>query len=87
MLAIAVSGNETNFLNQMRQQANKWKLHNVKFVTVDGLPEKKKNFLGMTTTIENKMSANDMAIIARKLVTDYPEVLNTTKVKLILEIL
>ncbi|MDK7887067.1 hypothetical protein SD940_07305 [Lactobacillus gasseri] len=80
MLAIAVSGNETNFLNQMRQQANKWKLHNVKFVTVDGLPEKKKNFLGMTTTIENKMSANDMAIIARKLVTDYPEVLNTTKV-------
>lgn len=80
MLAIAVSGSETNFLNQMRQQANKWKLHNVKLVTVDGLPEKNKNFLGMTTTIENKMSANDMAIIARKLVTDYPEVLSTTKV-------
>ena len=77
MLAIAVSGSETNFLNQMRQQANKWKLHNVKLVTVDGLPEKNKNFLGMTTTIENKMSANDMAIIARKLVTDYPEVLST----------
>lgn len=80
MLAIAVSGSETNFLNQMRQQANKWKLHNVKLVTVDGLPKKNKNFLGMTTTIENKMSANDMAIIARKLVTDYPEVLSTTKV-------
>lgn len=80
MLAIAVSGSETNFLNQMRQQANKWKLYNVKLVTVDGLPEKNKNFLGMTTTIENKMSANDMAIIARKLVTDYPEVLSTTKV-------
>lgn len=80
MLAIAVSGSETNFLNQMRQQVNKWKLYNVKLVTVDGLPEKNKNFLGMTTTIENKMSANDMAIIARKLVTDYPEVLSTTKV-------
>ena len=80
MLAIAVSGSETNFLNQMRQQANKWKLYNVKLVTVDGLPEKNKNFLGMTTTIENKMSANDMAIIARKLVTDYAEVLSTTKV-------
>lgn len=80
MLAIAVSGSETNFLNQMRQQANKWKLYNVKLVTVDGLPEKNKNFLGMITTIENKMSANDMAIIARKLVTDYPEVLSTTKV-------
>lgn len=41
MLAIAVSGSETNFLNQMRQQANKWKLYNVKLVTVDGLPESK----------------------------------------------
>ena len=57
LLAIAVSGSETNFLNQMRQQARKWKLNNAKFVTVDGLPEKKKNFLGMTTTVENKMSA------------------------------
>ncbi len=63
----------------MRQQARKWKLNNAKFVTVDGLPEKKKNFLGMTTTVENKMSANDMAIVARKLITNYPEILNTTK--------
>lgn len=63
----------------MRQQAYKWKLNNAKFVTVDGLPEKRKNFLGMMTTVENKMSANDMAIVARKLITDYPEILNTTK--------
>lgn len=79
LLAIAVSGSETNFLNQMRQQARKWKLNNAKFVTVDGLPKKRKNFLGMTTTVENKMSANDMSIVARKLITDYPEILNTTK--------
>lgn len=80
LLAIAVSGNEENFLNQMRRQAKKWNLHNAKFVTVDGLPEKKKNFFGMTTTVENKMSANDMAIVARKLIVDYPDVLNTTKI-------
>ena len=80
LLAIAVSGNEDSFLKQMRSQVKEWKLHNVKLVTIDGLPEKRKNFLGMTTTIENKMSANDMAIVARKLLTDYPEVLNTTKV-------
>lgn len=80
LLAIAVSGNEENFLNQMRTQAKKWNLHNAKFVTVDGLPEKKKNFFGMTTTVENKMSANDMAIVARKLIVDYPDVLNTTKI-------
>lgn len=80
LLAIAVSGNEENFLNQMRQQAKKWKLHNAKFVTVDVLPEKKKNFFGMTTTVENKMSANDMAIVAKKLIVDYPDVLNTTKI-------
>ncbi len=80
LLAIAVSGNEENFLKQMRTQAKKWNLHNAKFVTVDGLPEKKKNFFGMTTTVENKMSANDMAIVARKLIVDYPDVLNTTKI-------
>lgn len=80
LLAIAVSGNEENFLNQMRTQAKKWNLYNAKFVTVDGLPEKKKNFFGMTTTVENKMSANDMAIVARKLIVDYPDVLNTTKI-------
>lgn len=80
LLAIAVSGNEEKFLNQMRKQARTWKLRNANFVTVDGLPDKRKNFLGMTTTVENKMSANDMAIVARKLVTDYPEVLSTTKV-------
>ncbi len=80
LLAIAVSGNEENFLNQMRTQAKKWNLHNAKFVTVDGLPEKKKNFFGMTTTVENKMSANDMAIVARKLIVEYPDVLNTTKI-------
>lgn len=34
LLAIAVSGSETNFLNQMSQQARKWKLNNAKFVTV-----------------------------------------------------
>ncbi len=80
LLAIAVSGNEENFLNQMRTQAKKWNLHNAKFVTVDGLPEKKKNFFGMTTTVENKMSANDMVIVARKLIVEYPDVLNTTKI-------
>ncbi|MDE7050173.1 MAG: D-alanyl-D-alanine carboxypeptidase [Lactobacillus sp.] len=80
LLAIAVSGNEENFLKQMCTQAKKWNLHNAKFVTVDGLPEKKKNFFGMTTTVENKMSANDMAIVARKLIVDYPNVLNTTKI-------
>lgn len=80
MLAIAVSGNEKNFLKQMEQQARKWRIYNAKFVTVDGLPVKRKNFFGATTTVENKMSANDMASIARNLVTDYPEVLNTTKV-------
>ena len=80
-LAEKISGSETAFLTVMNDQLKEWGIENATIVNVSGLnnvylganrPE------GTGEAEENQMSAKDVAIIARHLLLDFPEVLEVT---------
>lgn len=80
-LAEKISGSETAFLTVMNDQLKEWGIENATIVNVSGLnnvylganrPE------GTGEADENQMSAKDVAIIARHLLLDFPEVLKVT---------
>lgn len=80
-LAEKISGSETAFLTAMNDQLKEWGIENATIVNVSGLnnvylganrPE------GTGEADENQMSAKDVAIIARHLLLDFPEVLEVT---------
>lgn len=82
-LARAVSGSQVAFVNKMRSQLKKWGINDAKVYTVCGLPNGnvgKDAYPGINKDAENTMSARDMAIIGQKLLDEYPEVLQTTKI-------
>lgn len=82
-LAHAVAGSQEAFVNQMRKQVKKWGINYAKIYTVCGLPNGnvgKDAYPGVAKNAENTMSAKDMAIIGQRLISDYPEVLQTTKI-------
>ncbi|MEQ9811026.1 D-alanyl-D-alanine carboxypeptidase PBP3 [Streptococcus jiangjianxini] len=81
-LAEHISGSEAQFVDKMKKQLRDWGIKDTKLVNASGLnneqlghniyPDSKK-------TDENMMSASDVAIIANKLLTDFPEVTKMTK--------
>lgn len=80
-LAEKISGSETAFLTVMNDQLKEWGIENATIVNVSGLnnvylganrPE------GTGEADKNQMSAKDVAIIARHLLLDFPEVLEVT---------
>lgn len=78
MLAEFLAGSETNFVKMMNQRAQEWGMTRTHFITSTGYPE---DMLGeYRPDIEGShyMSAIDAAILARKLITDYPEVTQFT---------
>lgn len=82
-LAKAVAGKQVNFVNQMRALLKKWGINDAKIYTTDGLPNGTSGnqaYPGVKKSAENEMSANDMAIVARNIIRDYPAILNTTKI-------
>lgn len=82
-LAQAVSGNQINFIKLMREQLKKWGITDAKIYTACGLPNGNVGddaYPGVDKDAENVMSAKSMAIIGQKLLQDYPEVLDTTKI-------
>lgn len=83
LLAQTIGGSQKAFVNKMRSQVKKWGINNAKIYTVCGLPNGSLGtdaYPGVSKNAENMMSAKDMAIVGQKLITDYPEVLNTTKI-------
>ncbi|QNU07427.1 D-alanyl-D-alanine carboxypeptidase [Peribacillus butanolivorans] len=76
-LAQLVSGSEKNFVKLMNEKAKKLGLKNHKFVNASGLNNS--NLLGEYPTgkkdEENVMTATDTALLAYRLINDYPEVL------------
>lgn len=81
-LAQAVAGSQDAFVRQMRQQVKKWGIRDAKIYTVCGLPNGNVGqaaYPGVSKKAENKMSAQDMAIVGQKLLQDFPQVLKTTK--------
>jgi D-alanyl-D-alanine carboxypeptidase (penicillin-binding protein 5/6) len=82
-LAEVIAGSETNFVKMMNEKAVELGLTNFEFVNATGLENE--DLIGMhpdgtSVDQENRVSARDMAILAQKLIKDYPEVLDTSSI-------
>ncbi len=80
-LAEKVAGSESKFLELMKKQLKDWGIKDATIVNASGLNN---SYLGENRpentgeTDENQLSAKDVAIVARHLILDYPEVLKIT---------
>lgn len=77
-LAEQIGGNESNFVDMMKAQLNEWGITDAKLVNASGLNNSYLGdniYPGSSSTDENMLSARDIAIIARHLITEYPDVL------------
>ncbi|BAN07445.1 D-alanyl-D-alanine carboxypeptidase dacA [Levilactobacillus brevis KB290] len=72
-----VSGSNAKFIKKMNAQAKAWKLGKAHFVSASGLENSDLQYYGYRygTANANMVSAKDVALIARHLITDYPRVL------------
>lgn len=81
-LAELLAGSEKNFLNLANDHAKKLGLKKYKFVNATGLNNadlKGKHPEGTDPNGENSMSARDMGILSKTIITKYPEMLEDTK--------
>lgn len=80
-LAEKIGGSESKFVDKMTQQLNDWGITDAKLVNASGLNNSMLGdniYPGSSSDDENLMSAKDVAIIARHLVTEFPEILTIT---------
>ena len=83
-LAELVAGNEHTFVNQMREQLNKWEITDATIINSSGLSNVYLGdhiYPGTQENDENLMSARDVAIVAQHLIKDFPEILEVSKIK------
>lgn len=81
LLAEKVAGSEANFVKIMNEKAKKFGMTNTYFATSTGFPlNELGQFAPPSANGDNKMSARDAAILAKELITTYPELLETTKI-------
>ena len=82
LIGNAISGTQTKFINKMRETAKSLGITDAKIYSANGLTAK---YLGdeiypnTDENAENEFSVRDMAIISQKLIKEYPEILETTK--------
>ncbi|MBM7636901.1 D-alanyl-D-alanine carboxypeptidase PBP3 [Streptococcus saliviloxodontae] len=77
-LAEHIAGSEPKFVDMMSQQLKSWGIKDATLVNASGLNNSYLGdniYPGSASDAENLMSARDMAIIARHLITDFPDVL------------
>ena len=82
LLAEAIAGKEVNFVKMMNDKAKEFGLKNYKFVNSTGLTNNDLKGMhpeGTTPDEKNKMSAKDCAILAQRLIKDYPENIRYSK--------
>lgn len=84
-LAIAeyIGGSEANWIERMKAKLNEWGIKDATIINVTGLPNKyggneKNPTFGDED--ENSMSARSVAIIAKNLVNDFPEILKVSSI-------
>lgn len=80
-LAEKIAGSEAAFVDRMKAKAEEWGIKDVKIVNVSGLDNTdlgENIYPGSSVDDTNTFSALDVAIIARRLVLDYPQVLEIT---------
>ncbi|WP_052947833.1 D-alanyl-D-alanine carboxypeptidase family protein [Aneurinibacillus tyrosinisolvens] len=79
MLAKTVAGTEEEFVKLMNQKAKEFGMEQTHFATATGYPlADLKQFAPPSATGDNVMSARDAAILAKELLTNHPEILQTT---------
>ena len=81
-LANKVAGNQEKFVQLMKQKVEQWGIKDAHLITVSGLNNKYLEgfrLKGTKPTDENKMSAEDMAIVSQHIVNDYPDYLKVSK--------
>lgn len=82
LIGNAISGTQTKFIDKMRETAKSLGITDAKIYSANGLTAK---YLGdeiypnTDKNAENEFSVRDMAIISQKLIKEYPEILETTK--------
>ncbi|MGH0432607.1 D-alanyl-D-alanine carboxypeptidase family protein [Bacillus hominis] len=82
-LAEAVAGKEVDFVKMMNDKSKELGLKNYKFVNSTGLTNKDlkgHHPEGTNPDEENKMSARDVAILAQRLIQDFPKTLDIAKI-------
>lgn len=80
-LAEQIGGTESQFIDMMKEQLEKWGITDATLVNASGLNNSYLGdniYPGSSPTDENMMSARDVAIIAQHLITDYPDILKIT---------
>ena len=72
-----------SFVKLMNRQAKSWNLGKATFVTANGMEQNALKGYGYSTSggNANLVSAKDVALIARHLITDYPSTLTYSKIK------
>lgn len=78
-----IAGKEADFVKMMNDKSKEFGMKNYKFVNSTGLTNydlKGHHPEGTTPDEKNKMSARDCAILAQRLVQDFPEILDTAKI-------
>lgn len=80
-LAEKIAGSEAAFVDKMKAKLTEWGISDSQLVNVTGLNNTyldKNIYPGSDPEDENQLSAMDVAIIARHLILDYPQVLEIT---------
>ena len=81
-LAEKIAGSEKDFVDKMRAKLLEWGIQDATIVNTTGLNNETLGdniYPGSKKDEENKLSAYDVAIVARNLIRDYPQVLEITK--------
>ena len=80
-LAEKVAGSEPAFVDKMKAKLTEWGITDAKLVNATGLNNSflgEERYLGSSENDENQLSAMDVAIVARRLLVDFPQVLDIT---------
>lgn len=82
-LARLISGTEQDFVDKMNTKVKEWGIRDARFISASGLDTqdlpKEDRYPDSNDDDANIMSAKDMVLVAKHLITDYPEVLDITK--------
>ena len=82
-MAEYIAGSEAKWVERMKEKVESWGIQDATIVNATGLPNKygttEKN-LNFGDDAENSMSARSVAIVARRLVLDFPEILNISSI-------
>lgn len=82
-LAEHIAGNEKAFVDMMHEKVESWGITNYELYNTTGLSNsdlKGNIYPGSTEDSENSMTAREMAIVAQRLLLDFPEVLKTSSI-------